>query len=174
MKKQTIFYFAITFVVLLVLSILTSCSNDSIIAQINKISTATPNMVLIEAGSFEMGSSYNNSWHKTHIRTEYTDAYYIDKCEVTVAQFEMFMDDTGYTRSGKLNWYMIYPKDAGSMPALNPATAQRDRYHPRRLDPNKPVLVTWAEANAYAFWAKKRLPTEIEWEKSGTRWVHKQ
>jgi len=66
--------------------------------------------------------------------------YWIDKCEVTVAQYRRFCEETGR-----------------EMPPAPPWGWQDD--HPI-------VLVTWDDAAAYAKWAGKRLPTEPEWEKA--------
>ena len=68
------------------------------------------------------------------------DAYYIDKYEVTNAQYRKFMEATGYPEPA-------YWRDA------------------RFNDSSQPVVgVSWDDAMAYAQWAAKRLPTEAEWE----------
>jgi len=100
-------------------------------------------MALIPAGEFLMGSNDANiNNDEKPIHTVYLDAFYIDKYEVTNAQYKKFMDATGY----KAPYYW-----------------NDSNYN----DPKQPVVgVTWNDAKAYADWAGKRLPTEAEWEKS--------
>lgn len=80
-------------------------------------------------------------------------AYLIDKYPVTNAQYARFVAATGHRPP--LNW------KEGKIPdgeLLHPVT-----------------MVSWFDARSYAAWAKKRLPTEAEWEKAargskGLRW----
>ena len=124
-------------------------------------------MILIPAGEFYMGSS------KAGIRTmpegfrpnleHYTDemprtkvslkAFYIDKFEVTNAQYNEFISQTGYPPPyNSHDLAKPYNWSSGTFP---PGTA------------NYPVvLVSWEDAFAYARWAGKRLPSEAEWEKA--------
>jgi len=96
-------------------------------------------MVLIPAGEFQMGDNY---FIDAEVHTVYLDAFYIDKYEVTNAQYKKFMDATGHKA----------PK------YWNDANYNK---------PNHPVVgVDWNDASAYCSWAGKRLPTEAEWEKS--------
>jgi formylglycine-generating enzyme required for sulfatase activity len=98
-------------------------------------------MVLIPAGEFQMGSKDGETREKP-AHTVYLDAFYMDKYEVTNAQYKNFMNATRH-KAPKF-W---------SDPNLN--------------TPDQPVLgVSWYDAKAYAEWAGKRLPIEAEWEKA--------
>lgn len=100
-------------------------------------------MVLIPAGEFPMGSDAGE-FDEAPPHRVYLDASYIDKYEVTNAQYKEFVDAT--KRRAPDNWgWGLYP--------------------PGRE--NKPVsCVSWIDANAYCRWAGKRLPTEAEWERA--------
>ncbi len=74
--------------------------------------------------------------------------FYIDRCEVTNAQYKKFIGATNVP--------------APRCPAWNLDTKEI-----RKGFENYPVTnVTWNDAAAYAKWAGKRLPTEAEWEKA--------
>lgn len=101
-------------------------------------------MVLIPAGDFQMGSGagrfYNSATIPAH--TVYVDAFYIDKYQVTVGQYNQFVRATGHPPL----WDWV------------------SKYSP--TDQHPVVGVTWHDALAYAKWAGKRLSTEAEWEKA--------
>jgi sulfatase modifying factor 1 len=92
-------------------------------------------MVYIPGGSFNMGSNMNKEEQPVHQVT--VSGFYLDKYEVTVAQFREFCKATRRTMPPQPDW-------------------NADRY---------PVInVSWNDAAAYAKWKHKRLPTEAEWE----------
>jgi formylglycine-generating enzyme required for sulfatase activity/serine/threonine protein kinase len=103
-------------------------------------------MVPIPAGEFEMGSnSFEADERPAH--TLNLPAYYIDKYEVTNAEYKKFCDATG------------------KAPPPNPPF-EPDYFTAK---PDYPVLgVTFEDALAFASWAGKRLPTEEEWEKAAS------
>ncbi len=117
-------------------------------------------MIYIPSGEFTFGDEKS-------ARTIYLDAFWIDKFEVTNAQFQQFVDATKYTTDAeKQGWGFEHnnkweqvngiswraPRGAGS------SIADRQK--------QPVVLVSWNDANAYCAWADKHLPTEAQWEKA--------
>lgn len=99
-------------------------------------------MVLISAGEFLMGSE-NGDHEAKPVHSVHLDSYYIDKFEVTVAQYDRFLRSTG--RKSPRFWEQIDLKKHKDRPVIG---------------------VDWEDAQAYCAWAGKRLPTEAEWEKA--------
>jgi formylglycine-generating enzyme required for sulfatase activity len=103
-------------------------------------------MVLIPAGQFQMGADDSNPEERPMHAVTLPD-YYIDKYEVTNEQYGNFCNATGHAKP------------------VNPF------WDPQYLDknPRMPVIgVSYGDAEAYAAWANKRLPTESEWEKAAS------
>ena len=99
-------------------------------------------MRLIAAGTFVMGASGAPDEDELPRHQVWIDAFYIDECEVTCGQYNAFVVASGHPKA--------VARVAGALD-----------------DPNRPVTgVTWEDANAYCRWARKRLPTEAEWEKA--------
>ena len=103
-------------------------------------------MVLVAGGEFTMGSDTGGDESKPAHKVN-LPAFYIDKTEVTNAQYKEFC-----TANGK-------------QPPPDPFW-EKDYFTKR---PNAPVLgVSFDEAKAFAAWAGKRLPSEEEWEKAAS------
>lgn len=104
-------------------------------------------MVLVPAGEFKMGSGPDEVWvnkDEGPQRVVNLPAFFIDQLEVTNRQYKQFTDATGW--QAPQSWMKgMYPENADFLPVTS---------------------VTWWDASAYARWAKKRLPTEAEWEKA--------
>lgn len=81
---------------------------------------------------------------------------YLDEDEVTVGQFLQFLTAAdGYVR--REAWR------GGTAPAGERCAALLDTL--AGVDPSRPVTgVTWYEADAYAHWTGRRLPSWLEWE----------
>ena len=101
-----------------------------------------PGMVYIPEGYFQMGTFSGKSDQKP-MHFVYTSAYFIDKHEISNAEYMQFLQATGHEKP-------LYWED--------------DNFN----HPDHPVVgVSWYDAMTYAKWKGRRLPTEAEWEFAG-------
>lgn len=120
-------------------------------------------MVQIAAGEFEIGNdSIDALDNERPVHRVYLETYWIDRYPVTCGQYRAFMEAGGYQNS---NWWST----AGwEWLAENPVKQPLYWKDNPDLD-NHPVFgVSWYEAEAYARFVGKRLPTEAEWEKAAS------
>jgi iron(II)-dependent oxidoreductase len=114
-----------------------------------------PDMVLVEGGSAEIGAgpdgfAYDNERPRHTIEL---DSFWIDRTPVTNGDYAEFVRETGAEPP------MYWERDGDGW-WVRTAMGRRSP-----VDPAEPVIhVSWHEADAFARWAGKRLPTEHEWE----------
>ncbi len=104
-------------------------------------------MVYVIPGAFTLGSDIQkdglaNAYEELPQLEVYLDGYWIDKTEVTNADFLKCVQAGSCLGSTYMN---LYNPDDAELPA---------------------TYVSVVEAEKYCEWAGKRLPTEIEWEKA--------
>ena len=108
-------------------------------------------MVLVPAGEFSMGIDNSNNGNQdanlSHI--VYLDDYYIDKYEVTNAQYKTCVEIGACT-----------------LPEFTNSSTRSNYFDNPNYNDYPVVNVSWLQADTYCSWRKVRLPTEAEWEKA--------
>ncbi|MEZ5344799.1 MAG: formylglycine-generating enzyme family protein [Pyrinomonadaceae bacterium] len=122
-------------------------------------------MVLIKGGDFLMGSKEGMP-HERPVHRVTVRSFWMDTKEVTVNEFAKFVEATGYkTEAEKFGWSAVFDLSKKEWTKGNGATWRNPDGDGGRLYGDEPVTqVSWNDANEYAKWAGKRLPTEAEWE----------
>jgi eukaryotic-like serine/threonine-protein kinase len=124
---------------------LLGCKSQQPIMEANGVFTSPVDgmvMLYIPAGDFKMGSLKGLTDEQPQ-HDVYLDAYFIDQTEVTNVMYQNCVEDGDCEAPYSTEYYD------------DPAYAE----HPVSF-------VSWVNATSYCEWARRRLPTEAEWEKA--------
>ena len=123
-------------------------------------------MVYVPAGTVRVGSA-DGAGDERPVFEAAVRHFFLDRHPVTVAQFRRFVEATGHvTDAERFGDGGVMDPESGEWMLVPGATW----HHP--LGPGGPAApddhpvtqVSWHDAAAFARWAGRRLPTEVEWE----------
>ena len=156
-----------------------------------QVAQAPSGMIWIPGGTFRMGSDRHYP-EEGPVHRVTIDGFWIERTPVTNREFRKFVNETGYVTFAEIKpnakdypGALPHMLKAGSLVFTPPKRAVdlrdwsqwwnfkfganwRRPYGPRSsisgLDDHPVVHVAYRDAEAYAKWAGKELPTEAEWE----------
>lgn len=124
-----------------------------LVSQTENVYCPTQNeMIEIPAGTFVFNATHGDEFIRypdfQQDRSFEMKPFFMDKYPVTNAEYYEFIKATGYHPEDDINFLKHwidgkFPEGKGSLPV---------------------VYISYEDAKAYANWAQKRLPTEIEWQ----------
>jgi iron(II)-dependent oxidoreductase len=141
-------------------------------------------MVTVPAGEFLLGAPWEMFVYDNELpaHTVALPAFKIDRQLTTNAEYARFIAEGGYERREwwseegwqwreRENWTcpLYWTKDAGGSDGVGHGWRVRGMFEDSALRAAHPVAgVSWYEAEAYARFKGKRLPSEAEWEKAAS------
>jgi sulfatase modifying factor 1 len=156
-----------------------------------EIGARTKGMVRIPGGTFVMGSEHHYP-EEAPVREATVEGFWMDEHPVTNLEFLRFVKDTGHVTSAEqapdpaqypgakpdmlFAGSVVFQKSAGPVDLSNQFnwwtwTRGADWRHPEGpgsslhgRERHPVVHVAYRDAEAYASWSDKELPTEVEWE----------
>jgi iron(II)-dependent oxidoreductase len=146
-------------------------------APLEGTTAAAAGMVSIPAGSFLMGAPWDSFAYDNERPAHEVDvrAFRIARAPVTNGEYARFVEEGGYERREfwtEEGWSCL-KREGWQSPLYwrreGGAWVERRMFDEAELSIDHPVTgVSWYEAEAYAKFAGRRLPTEAEWEKAAS------
>jgi iron(II)-dependent oxidoreductase len=125
-----------------------------------------PGDVEVPGGPWRLGAERDAEWafdNEKWAHEVWVEPFRIARAPVTQGEFAAFVADRGYER--RELWDAAAPVWSGPVYWREGERRDFDRWV--AIEPHRPMVhVSWFEADAYARWAGRRLPTEAEWHRA--------
>jgi formylglycine-generating enzyme required for sulfatase activity len=140
--------------------------------QVFKDCSNCPEMVVIPAGSVQVGSPLSEKYRDNDEGPQHwvtiNQPFALGKTEITVGEFRRFVTSSGYQTEAEKDSEGCYVFSGGRWGMLGSVDWQNPGFS---QDDSSPVVcISWVDVAAYVNWLAKttgesyRLPTEAEWE----------
>jgi iron(II)-dependent oxidoreductase len=125
-----------------------------------------PGFIYVPGGKFLMGTDSDEPTNESPMHEVVVEPYLISRHEVSNGQYAKFIEAKGYETEkfwSEEGWKWRQGEYGRALPV---EWEELKKQLGDEFDRHPVVGVCWYEADAYARWAGRRLPTEVEWERA--------